>query len=159
MEPEEFNGHAWTLTCLGGTAALAEPVQRYGDTSRSRNAVVEESFELASRVMDYCEVILPVNRVFADQLLRSGTAVGSHTREAQGAESLADFVHKMKIGFKELEETDYRLALCHKKPHYPHDADLVERTRALFPLFNSILKTSVNRLKIERETRKAKRSQ
>ena len=92
--------------------------------------------------MDYSELLLKVNPVFADQILRSGTSVGSHTREAQGAESLADFIHKMKIAHKELEETDYRLSLCHIKPHYPHSADLIHRTRKLLPLLNRILATS-----------------
>ncbi len=76
-------------------------------TPRKRNAVVEETFELASRVMDYAEVLSRANSVFADQILRSGTSVGSHTREAQSAESLADFTHKMKIAHKELEETEW----------------------------------------------------
>lgn len=47
------------------------------------------------------------------QLLRSGTAIGALIREAQGAESKMDFLHKMSIAKKEAEETDYWLALLH----------------------------------------------
>lgn len=76
---------------------------------------MEETFDLASRVMDYCEKLAKVNPVFADQILRSGTSVGSHVREAQGAQSLKAFINKMKVAHQELEETDYRLDLCHIK--------------------------------------------
>lgn len=102
--------------------------------------------------MDYCERFYKVNRVFADQLLRSGTAVGSHTREAQNAESAADFLHKMKIAFKELEETAYRVGLCHGKSHYPHDPELQQRIKRLFPLFNSIIHST--RLRVDQQRKK-----
>ncbi len=119
--------------------------------------MVEETFELASRVMDFAERLIKVNEVFADQVLRSGTSVGSHTREAQSAESLSDFLHKMKIAHKELEETDYRLDLCHLKDHYPRDPELVRCTKALIPLFHSILTTTRTRLNAQLEERRSKR--
>jgi len=98
MNDGTFDSAAWIEECLDGMfSGVSEPVQEYGRPPRKRNAVVEETFELASRVMDYTEVLLRTNSVFADQILRSGTSVGSHTREAQSAESLADFVHKMKM--------------------------------------------------------------
>lgn len=39
------------------------------------------------------------------QLVRSGTAPALLYGEAQGAESRKDFIHKMKVGLKELRET------------------------------------------------------
>ena len=39
------------------------------------------------------------------QILRSGTAPAAHYAEARGAESKKDFVHKLKICLKELNET------------------------------------------------------
>jgi hypothetical protein len=56
----------------------------------------------------------------------------------------------MKIAFKELEETDYRLGLCHAKPHYPHDDTLVAKTKRLFPLFNSIIHSTRVRVNQQR---------
>lgn len=53
----------------------------------------------------------------------------------------------MKIAAKELEETDYRLDLCHEKAHHPQDASLVEATKKLFPLFHRILSTTKQRMK------------
>jgi four helix bundle protein len=43
------------------------------------------------------------------QLLRSGTAIGALAREAEHAESKADFLYKMNIALKEANETSYWL--------------------------------------------------
>ncbi len=51
---------------------------------------------------------LPKNRAgrhLADQILRCGTAPAAQYAEARAAESRRDFVHKLKIGLKELNET------------------------------------------------------
>ncbi len=150
-----FNADEWLASFRGSGAS--EPGSAYGSRSGRRNPVVDETFALASRVMDYSEDLMKVNTVFADQVLRSGTSVGSHVREAQGAQSLKAFVNKMKVAHQELEETDYRLDLCHLKAHYPHDPELVRRTKALFPLFHAILSTSIERLKKERTERRKKK--
>ena len=47
----------------------------------------------------------PQGRHICSQLLRSGTAAAANYGEARGAESRADFIHKLKIVFKELNET------------------------------------------------------
>jgi four helix bundle protein len=57
---------------------------------------------------------LPSNRLgnyLGDQLLRSGIAPALLYGEAQSAESRKDFIHKMKIGLKELRETKINLTL------------------------------------------------
>src|SRR2546423_4056699 len=50
-------------------------------------------------------------QVIGKQLLRSGTSVGAHYREAQRAKSNADFISKIEGGLQELEETVYWLEL------------------------------------------------
>ena len=50
-------------------------------------------------------------RHFCGQILRCGTAVASNYAEARGAESRADFVHKLKLVLKELNETTIWLEL------------------------------------------------
>lgn len=47
------------------------------------------------------------------QILRSGTAIGALAREAQYAESKADFIHKLTIALKEANETCYWIELLH----------------------------------------------
>ena len=45
------------------------------------------------------------------QLLKSGTSIGANYREANRAESKADFIHKLAIAEKEASETVYWLEL------------------------------------------------
>jgi four helix bundle protein len=47
----------------------------------------------------------------SDQLLRSAMSVGANYEEARGAESKADFTHKLAIALKEMRETRYWLCL------------------------------------------------
>lgn len=51
--------------------------------------------------------------VLSKQMLRSGTAIGALIREAEHAESKADFIHKFSIALKEANETEYWLMLLH----------------------------------------------
>ena len=100
--------------------AEANGVSSDGNGSKADNPVVRLSFELALAVLAYVEVLEDGRRyVVARQLLRCGTSVGANVREAQHAESRADFVHKCKIAAKEAEETDYWLQLCTHAPAYP----------------------------------------
>ena len=48
------------------------------------------------------------------QLMRSATSAGANYEEACGAESRADFVHKMQVVLKELRESLYWLRLVRR---------------------------------------------
>lgn len=50
-------------------------------------------------------------QILGKQVLRSGTSVGAHYREACRAKSDADFINKIQGGLQELEETLYWLEL------------------------------------------------
>src|SRR6266705_2106220 len=50
-------------------------------------------------------------QIIGKQLLRSGTSVGAHYREATRARSTAEFISKIEGGLQELEETAYWLEL------------------------------------------------
>jgi len=52
-----------------------------------------------------------VAQVIGRQLLRSGTSVGAHYREASRARSDAEFVSKLEGGLQELEESGYWVEL------------------------------------------------
>ena len=52
----------------------------------------------------------PASRNILDQLIRSGDSIGANANEARGAESRADFIHKMGIALKEARETGYWLS-------------------------------------------------
>lgn len=54
-----------------------------------------------------------VGKHVAGQILRSGTSPGANYEEARGAESRADFVHKLGIVLKELKETRYWIRIIY----------------------------------------------
>ena len=60
--------------------------------------------------------------VLSKQVLRSGTAIGALVREAEYAQSPADFVHKLSISLKEANETDYWLSLLHDTKYLSDEA-------------------------------------
>jgi len=80
-------------------------------------------------------------------LLKSGTAIGALIREAQQAESRADFIHKLSIALKEANETEYWIDLLYqsqlieKKGYESIKPDIVE----LLKLLTSIIKSTKNR--------------
>ena len=80
---------------------------------KEKNVFVTKSFAFALEVVKVCRQISEEKReyVLTKQLLRSGTAIGALIREAQNAESKADFIHKLAIAQKECDETIYWLEL------------------------------------------------
>jgi four helix bundle protein len=76
----------------------------------SDNLIVNMTFEFSLSIVQFSE-LLESERKFSisNQLIRSGTSIGANVREAQNAESKADFIHKMKIAAKEANETEYWL--------------------------------------------------
>jgi four helix bundle protein len=57
----------------------------------------------------------PSYQVLINQLRRSGTAIGASIAEADSAQSMLDFISKMKIADKEANETLYWLKLLEKE--------------------------------------------
>jgi four helix bundle protein len=49
--------------------------------------------------------------VISNQILRSGTSVGANLKEGYFAESNKDYIHKLSISLKELNESIYWLEL------------------------------------------------
>jgi len=86
--------------------------------------------------------------VLSKQLLRSGTAIGALYREAEFAESKADFIHKLAIAQKECNESIYWLELLEASNYLTRtefdsiNTDAVE----LIKLLTSIIKTTKSTL-------------
>lgn len=77
-----------------------------------KNVIKEKSFEFAVEIVYLYRVLIERREfVLSKQLLRSGTSIGSNVREAEQAESKADFIHKLAISLKEANETEYWLDL------------------------------------------------
>jgi four helix bundle protein len=54
-------------------------------------------------------------------MVEAGTSVGAHYEEARGAESRADFVHKLGIALKECRETRYWLRVVDRAKMVPDE--------------------------------------
>lgn len=113
---------------------------------KEKNIFITKSFAFAVDVVKTCQGISEQRReyILTKQLLRSGTAVGALIREAQNAESKADFVHKLAIAQKECDETSYWLELM-KETEYLNEDEYKrlssEATGLLKMLRSSILTT------------------
>ncbi len=86
--------------------------------------------ELAERLLDFATGSVRLwaragrtmpGRYIAGQLLRSASSAGANYEEACGAESRADFTHKLQISLKELREACYWLRLLGRSQLVPDD--------------------------------------
>ena len=67
----------------------------------SDNVFRDKSFRFALEIVNLYQYLQSLKEfVLSKQLLRSGTAIGALHREAEHAESKADFIHKMAIAKK-----------------------------------------------------------
>jgi four helix bundle protein len=107
------------------------------------NIILNKSLQFALDVISFCDILEQEKKfVIARQLLKSGTSIGANIREAQHAESRADFIHKMKIAIKEAEETNYWLELCRMSSSYPTPINLAEDLEQIIKILSKIIFTS-----------------
>ncbi|MFZ0711721.1 MAG: four helix bundle protein [Terrimicrobiaceae bacterium] len=96
------------------------------------------AYDLEDRLLEYAVRIIRVaesmkrsaaGQHIADQLLRSGTSPYGNHGEAEGAESRDDFIHKLRVSFKELRESRRWLKLIQR-------AELIDKPELLEGLIN-----------------------
>jgi len=101
--------------------------------------------QLEERLIDFAVRIIklsnrlpktPAGKHISGQILRCGTSPAPNYGEARGAESRADFVHKMRIVFKELNETSIGCGLSKDL------AELISENKELCRIFAKSLKTA-----------------
>lgn len=80
---------------------------------KKKSIVRDKSYVFAIRMVRLADYLREEKREFVlnKQLLRSGTAVGALVREAEYAQSTADFINKLHVALKEANETSYWLQL------------------------------------------------
>jgi four helix bundle protein len=118
-----------------------------------------KTFDLEDRLIDFAVRIirivdsLPKTKIgkhIAGQIVRCGTSPAPNYGEAQGAESSADFVHKMKVCLKELRETRVWLLMIVK-------AELLKSASRIEPLIdenNQLISIFVKSIQTARKKRK-----
>ena len=84
-----------------------------GGVTMKDNIIQEKSFAFAIRIVKAYQVLTVRNEeyILSKQLLRSGTSIGANIEEAIGAQSRADFLAKLSIGYKEARETQFWIRL------------------------------------------------
>ena len=83
------------------------------------NVIKIKSFAFALNIVKLYQYLTDSKKeyILSKQMLRSGTAIGAMVREAEHAESKADFIHKLSIGLKEANETEYWLELLYQSDY------------------------------------------
>ncbi len=78
------------------------------------------------------------------QMLRSGTATAANYGEARGAESRSDFIHKLRVVLKELNETAIWLQMISKSCLLPaeHIVAIVAENRELSKIIAASVRTA-----------------
>ena len=116
-----------------------------------KNVVKDKSLAFAIRVVRLNQLLVSEKReyVMSKQILRSGTSVGAMVREAEFAESKTDFIHKLAIAQKEINETLYWLELLQKTDYLNQKEynSMVADAAELIKRLTSIIKTSKSRIK------------
>jgi four helix bundle protein len=109
--------------------------------------------DLEKRLISFAAAILRLSsklprtlqgRHLSSQVLRSGTAAAANYGEARGAESRADFIHKLKVVFKELNETTIWLEVIAESGALPAEpiVAIVAENRELCRIIAASIKTA-----------------
>jgi four helix bundle protein len=109
--------------------------------------------ELEDRLIDFAVRIVnlsanlpktPAGKHISGQILRSGTSPAPNYGEARGAESHADFVHKVRIVLKELNETSIWLRVIERSQMLRKELilDILGENKELCRIFTSTLRTA-----------------
>ena len=109
--------------------------------------------ELEERLIDFAVRVIklssglpktPAGRHVAGQILRSGTAPAPNYGEPRGAESHNDFVHKLRVVLKELNETSIWLRIIERSRLLRKDllGNIISENNELCRIFTASLKTA-----------------
>jgi len=124
-------------------------------TARAK-APQSQADELEDRLVDFAVRIVKLSarlpktaagRHVAGQILRSETSPAPNYGEARGAESTADFVHKVRIVLKELNETSIWLRVIERSQILKTEllTDIINENSELCKISTASLKTARSR--------------
>src|SRR5215470_2873150 len=121
---------------------------------KKRKFVENQSFadKLEERLIDFAVRIIrlsarlprtPAGKHISGQILRSGTSPAPNYGEARGAESHADFIHKIGIVLKELNETSIWLRVIDRSEMLKKEllTGIIEENRELCRIFTASVTT------------------
>lgn len=128
--------------------------------NKLRSVSQSQADELEQRLIDFAVRIVKLSaslprtsagKHIAGQILRSGTSPAPNYGEARGAESRADFVHKVRIVLKELNETSIWLRVIHRSQMLKDEllVNIMSENTELCRIFTASLKTARTTLKTD----------
>ena len=117
------------------------------------NSTTTRANDLEKRLIVFASAIVrlssklpksPQGRHLCGQILRSGTAAAANYGEARGAESRADFIHKLKVAYEELNETTIWLEVIAQSGvlSAPEIVAIVAENRELCRIIAASIKTA-----------------
>lgn len=117
--------------------------------------ICRRTFEFAVEIIRTCRILernTDISRNLGRQLLRSGVSIGADVEEGQGAQSKADFIHKLAVARKEARETSYWLRLLDASEILPVEksASLLGQCNELIAILTTIIKKCENNLRKKR---------
>jgi len=113
----------------------------------TENVILRLTFEFAVEIVKFTEDLTKERKfVIGNQLLKSGTSIGANVKESQNAESKKDFIHKLKIDLKEVDETEYWLFICDEVESYPSTDHLIKKLSEISKVLTKIVSTSIKKL-------------
>jgi len=100
------------------------------------NIVQQKSYEFALAGIRIGQILRSRNEfILSKQLIRSTTSIGANIEEALGGSSTKDFLHKLKISYKEARESLYWIKLL-------RDSELIDEIsfNQLYELNQEVIK-------------------
>ena len=115
-----------------------------------KNVLKEKSFQFALKVVEVYKQIIAEHKEYGltKQFLKAGTATGALIREAEFAQSKADFISKLSIALKEANETQYWIDLLEAGKYITLEtkSKLENEINEILPLLISSIKTAKSNL-------------
>ena len=115
-----------------------------------------KKFDLEERLVKFAVLIISLaeslevsiaGKYIAGQIIRSGISPALNYGEAKSAESVQDFIHKMKVALKELRETYISLLIIQAKPLVKKDDLLLQCVKEGNELISIFVKSIQTALK------------
>ena len=122
----------------------------------------KRAYDLEERLINFAVLIIKlvshfpnsdIGKHLGNQLQRSATAPALNYGEAQGAESPADFLHKMRICLKELRESQINLKISFRSGLLSKEdaKQSLDECGQLVAIFTSSVKTATEKAKLPRK--------
>jgi len=113
--------------------------------------IFERLYNFSERIIDIAESLPDAKacNILSDQLVKSGTSIGSNMEEADGSVTKRDFINKVTISRNEARETRYWLKLVSRK--YIDEEELIDdiqEVNEIIKILSAIINNTKNPKKV-----------